>query len=71
MVEVLLIILLLISFLFGAIIISSALLLVKIFEKIKEIGEIQLHELEEKQRNKGLLDVPETSQIPYNLTSRR
>jgi hypothetical protein len=65
------VVILIISLLILILVVSSSMVITKIYEKLREISEIQLSEIEYRQKNRGLLDVPETSQIPYNLTSRK
>jgi len=50
--------------------ISIALLLSKCFERIKAVSEMQMAEIEYKQKSRGLLDVPAT-QITYDMLSRK
>lgn len=66
-VVVLLVILLLAAIINIAITIGNSFLLIRIFERVKHISETQMGEIESKEVDRGLIDVP----VPYNLISRK
>jgi hypothetical protein len=70
MVEVLLVLLLIATLILMFINVSVSLLLIRCFEGIKAISEIQMMEIEQKQKNRGLLDIP-ASKITYDMLSRK